>query len=58
MIKHITRAELFYESKSLFSFLDTEAENDLLTEVRFSLESGKTPLFFCNEMGYNSRDAS
>ena len=57
-IEHITSSELFYENKSLLNFLDEEAENDLMTEVRFSLESGKTPLFFCNEMGYNSREAS
>ena len=57
-IEHITSSELFYENKSLLNFLDDEAENDLMTEVRFSLESGKTPLFFCNEMGCNSRDAS
>jgi hypothetical protein len=57
-IEHITRAELFYESRAALTFLDREAENDFLAEVRFSIESGKTPLFFCNEMGCNSRDAS
>ena len=57
-IEHITSSELFYECESLYSFLDREAENDLLSEVRFSLESGKTPLFFCNELGSTSREAS
>ena len=57
-IEHITRAELYYESSGALTFLDKDAENDFLTEVRFSLESGKTPLFFCNELGSTSREAS
>ena len=58
MEERISRAEMFYETESLYSFLDREAENDLLSEVRFSLEAGKTPLFFCNELGSTSREAS